>query len=157
MNKLCQLACLKIRRIGSTQQSLFLETTRTLVSSLVLSRLNYRSALLNGSPQVLLDKIQRVRDCSSRFIYKAPKYAYITPLRPRGLTFTWWGCYGLCVQRKPTELVHSVLFCSCVYFSLMALSTIFYSINAPNSSPLSHSVHTALFLSHWSFQLYISF
>ena len=22
---------------------------------------------------------------------------------PRGLTFTWWGCYGLCSQHKPKE------------------------------------------------------
>ena len=38
--------------------------------------------------------------------------------RPRGLTFTWWGCYVLCFWHKPTELAHSFLFCSCVYFCL---------------------------------------
>ena len=37
---------------------------------------------------------------------------------PRGLTFTWWGCCGLCQKHKPTELAHSFLFCSCVYFCL---------------------------------------
>ena len=37
----------------------------------------------------------------------------------------------------------------------MALSTIFYSINSPNSSLLSHSVLPTLFLPYWSFQLYI--
>ena len=76
--------------------------------------------------------------------------------RPRGLTFTWWGSYGLCVEHKPTELTHSFLFCSCVYFSLMALSAIFHSVNSPNSSLISHSVIPALFLPCWSFQLYIS-
>ena len=34
----------------------------------------------------------------------------------RGLTFTWWGCYGLCLWHKLTELAQSFLFCSCVYF-----------------------------------------
>ena len=34
----------------------------------------------------------------------------------RGLTFTWWGCRGLCFWHKPTELAHSFLFSSCVYF-----------------------------------------
>ena len=34
--------------------------------------------------------------------------------RLRGLTFTWWGCYGLCLWRRPTELAHSFLFCSWV-------------------------------------------
>ena len=38
----------------------------------------------------------------------------------------------------------------------MALSTVFHSINSPDSSPLSHSVLPVLFLPHWSFQLYIS-
>ena len=26
---------------------------------------------------------------------------------PRGLTFTWWECCGLCLWHKPTELAHS--------------------------------------------------
>ena len=41
MNKLCQLAYLKIRRIGSIRQYLSFQVTKTLVSSLVLSRLDY--------------------------------------------------------------------------------------------------------------------
>ena len=39
-------------------------------------------------------------------------------VRPRGLTFTLWGCYRLCFWYKPTELTHSFLFCSCVCFCL---------------------------------------
>ena len=39
--------------------------------------------------------------------------------RPCWLTFMWWGCfYGLCKRHKPTELAHSFLFCSFVYFCL---------------------------------------
>ena len=49
-------------------------------SSLVLSRLDYCNALLAGCPQVLLDKIQGVINCSARLIYKASKSADITPL-----------------------------------------------------------------------------
>ena len=37
---------------------------------------------------------------------------------PHGLTFTWWGCCGLCLWHKPTELAHFFLFCSCVCFYL---------------------------------------
>ena len=39
-------------------------------------------------------------------------------LIPDGLTFMWWGCYGLCLWHKPTELAHSFLLCSCVCFCL---------------------------------------
>ena len=38
----------------------------------------------------------------------------------------------------------------------MALSTLFHSINSPDSSPLSHSVLPVSFLPYWSFQLHIS-
>ena len=55
VNKLCQLAYQEIRWIGSIRQYLSAEVTRTLVYSLVLSRLDYCSALLAGCPQVLLD------------------------------------------------------------------------------------------------------
>ena len=37
---------------------------------------------------------------------------------PCGLTFMWWGCYGLCLWHKPTELAYSFLFCSCIFFFL---------------------------------------
>ena len=80
LNKLCQLAYLEIRRIGSIRQYLSVEAAKTLVSSLVLSRLDYCNAVLAGCPQVLLDKIQRVINCSARLIYKASKSAHITPL-----------------------------------------------------------------------------
>ena len=80
VNNLCQLTYLEIRRIGSVRQYLSVEATKTLVSSLVLSGLGYCNALLAGSPQVLLDKIQRVIKCSARLIYKASKSAHFTPL-----------------------------------------------------------------------------
>ena len=81
VNKLCQLAYLEIRRIGSIQQYLSAEATKTLVSSLVLSRLDYCNAVLAGSPQILLDKIQGMINCSARlYIYKAPKSTHIIPL-----------------------------------------------------------------------------
>ena len=38
-------------------------------------------------------------------------------LSPRGLNFTWWECYSLCLWHEPTELALSFfLFCSCVCF-----------------------------------------
>ena len=70
MNKLCQPTYLEIRRSSSVRQHLSVEATKTLLSSLALSRLDYCNALLAGSPQVLLDKLQRVINCSARLICK---------------------------------------------------------------------------------------
>ena len=63
VNKLCQFAYMEIKRIGSVRQYLSSEATKTLVSLLVLSRLDYCNALLAGSPQVLLGKIQGANNC----------------------------------------------------------------------------------------------
>ena len=56
------------------------EVTKTLVFSLVLCRLGYCNALLAGCPQVVLDKLERVNNCSARLICKALKCANITSL-----------------------------------------------------------------------------
>ena len=76
--------------------------------------------------------------------------------RPRGLTFTRWGCcdyvFDINHPSLPTPF-HSVL----VFISVfMAISTVFHSINSTDNSPLSLSVFPVLFLPYWSFQLYIS-
>ena len=49
---------------------------------------------------------------------------------------------------------HSVLVSISVF---VALSTVFHFINSPDNSPLSRSVLPVLFLSYWSFSLYIFF
>ena len=81
VSKLCQLAYLEIRRIGSIRQYISVEATKTLVSFPIISRLDYCNAVLAGSPQILLDKIQGMINCSARlYIYKAPKSTHIIPL-----------------------------------------------------------------------------
>ena len=58
--------------------------------------------------------------CSGGMLSK-PYFLHPSPVSesPRRLTFTWWGCYGLCLRQKPTELAHSFLFrtfvCFCLY------------------------------------------
>ena len=79
VNKLCQLAYLEVRRIGSTRQYLSFEATKTLISSLVLSWFDYLNTLFAGCPVVLHDKIQRGINCSPQLICKEPKSAHITP------------------------------------------------------------------------------
>ena len=64
----------------------------------------------------------------------------------RGLTFTWWGCYGLCPWHKPTGLAHSFYSVLVSISVFIVLSTVFHSINSPDDSPFSHSVLPALWV-----------
>ena len=72
---------------------------------------------------------------------------------PNGLT-SWWICYSLCLRHKPTELTHSFHSVLVSVSVIMALSTVFHSVNSPNNSPLL-TVLLFLFLPYWSFQLYL--
>ena len=78
--------------------------------------------------------------------------------RPRGLTFTWWGCCGLCQRHEPTELAHSFLIpFLCLFLSLWPGPFNCISFHKfSRHSPLSHSVLPVLFLPYRSCQLYIS-
>ena len=53
-----------------------------------------------------------------QFIWTAAKTLQPYRSSPHWLTFTWWGCCGLCVWHKPTELAHSFALCTYVYFCL---------------------------------------
>ena len=66
-------------------------------------------------------------------------------LSPRGLTFSWWGRFGLCLRQTPTEFAHSFYYILVSFLSLWPLSVVFHSMNSPDNSPLSHSVLLVLF------------
>ena len=56
----CSGAFLALRRTNSIRNFLTINAVKTLVCSLVLSRINYCNSLLAGLPQCLLKKIQSV-------------------------------------------------------------------------------------------------
>ena len=58
VNKICQLAFFDSCTLGSIRHLLSVKVTQTLVTSLVLSRIDYYNSLMTGPPQCLLDKLQ---------------------------------------------------------------------------------------------------
>jgi len=80
VTKICQSAYWEIRKIASIRRFLTCEATKTLVVSLVISRLDYCNILLAGLPQNLLDKIQKVLNSAARLVFKASKRDHISPL-----------------------------------------------------------------------------
>ena len=54
---ICKTAFLEIRRISTIGHYLTDDATKTLVVSLILSRINYCNSLLTGLPQSLVGKL----------------------------------------------------------------------------------------------------
>ena len=81
VSKICQSAYLELHRISSIRLVLTVDATKTLVTSLVLSHLDYCNSLLAGIPQQLIDKLQKVQICSARLIFKTSKCTHVSPLR----------------------------------------------------------------------------
>ena len=77
---------------------------------------------------------------------------------PRGLNFAWWGCYGLCQRHQPTKLAHSVYSVLVSLSVYVALSTVFHSMNSPDSDRHSvFSLCSSCFISYFCLFMKVSF
>ena len=79
ISNMFKAACMQIRHISSIHL-LTTQATKTLVCSLVLSRLDYCNSLLSGCPQYSLDKLQTVQNAAARPVCKAKKSDHIHPI-----------------------------------------------------------------------------
>ena len=68
VNFLCRSVFLELRRIGHLRRHLTVDATKKLVSSFVLSRLDYCNSLLAGLPENRLDRLQRVQNNAARLV-----------------------------------------------------------------------------------------
>ena len=80
ISKVCQSTHLELRRISSLRHVLTDKATKALVTSLVLSRLDYCNSLLSGMPQQLIEKLQKVQNCSATVLFKTSKRTHASPL-----------------------------------------------------------------------------
>ena len=80
VNNVCRMCYFEIRRIASIRHLLSEETTKTLLSAFVLSRLDYCNSLLAGSPSDLIQKLQKVQNHAARLIFRSSRRDHVTPL-----------------------------------------------------------------------------
>ena len=66
-----------IRNIGKARQYIKNNPCKILVQALVTSHLDYGNALLQGLPQVLIERLHRIQNCADRLITKSE---HITPV-----------------------------------------------------------------------------
>ena len=69
-----------IRNIGRIRSLISDDACKTLVCSLITSRIDYGNALLYGTTQSVTSKLQRVQNTAARIISRTRKYDSITPV-----------------------------------------------------------------------------
>ena len=77
---ICRSAYAELRRISSIRHLLTVNATKTLACAFILSKLDYCNCLLSGSPQYILDKLQKVQNSAARLVLKSRKHDHIQPL-----------------------------------------------------------------------------
>ena len=80
VTNICRSAYAELRRISSIRHLVTVSATKTLLSAFVLSKLDYCNSLLCGSPQFILDMLQRVQISASRLVMKSRKCDHVQPL-----------------------------------------------------------------------------
>jgi len=73
-----------LRQLRSIRRSMSRPVVQSLVTSLVLSRLDY------GNAQHLLRRLQSVMNAAARLIYSSSRFDHITPLFRELVNFTGW-------------------------------------------------------------------
>ncbi len=69
-----------LRNIGRIRKYLTEEATKTLVHSLVISRLDYGNSLLYGLPKTQIGRLQKIQNKAARLITRSPRSDHITPV-----------------------------------------------------------------------------
>ena len=80
ISNICETAYFGLGRISSVRHYLSVDATKTLVSSFVLSRLDYCRSLLAGFPKFLLKKLQRIQNNATRVILRSSKLDHVSSL-----------------------------------------------------------------------------
>lgn len=80
VNSVCRNSYAQLRHIGHIRPYLTLNATKSLVNSLVTSRIDYCNALLYGVPKQILNKLQTVQNTAARIVTRTARYDHITPV-----------------------------------------------------------------------------
>ena len=80
ISALCKSISFQLFKIGEIRKYLSVDTTATLVHSLITSRLDCANAILYGLPEKQLDRLQRIQNSAARLVAKVGKYEHIKPI-----------------------------------------------------------------------------
>jgi exonuclease III len=80
INLTCQSAWFHLRNIAKIRQYLDLASTECLVHAFITSKLDFNNSLLQGLPDILLNKLQIIQNAAARIVTGASKRDHITPI-----------------------------------------------------------------------------
>ena len=78
--KICQTAFFEVKRISSIRRFLIEDATKTLVTPYILSRLDYCNCILMGTPNSVIQPLQKIQNFAARLVPLAPRYHHSIPL-----------------------------------------------------------------------------
>ena len=100
---ICRSAYSELRRVSTIRHLLSVDSTKTLVSAFVLSRLDHCNSLLSGCPRHPLEKLQKVKNSAARLVLKVHKRDHVSPL----LRTLHWLPIQARIEHKLSTLCHS--------------------------------------------------
>ena len=77
--KICQTAYFELKRISSIRRFLTEDATKTLVTSYILSRLDYCNCLLMGTSNSVIQPLQKIQNFAARLVLLAPRHHHSAP------------------------------------------------------------------------------
>ena len=79
ITKACQNAYYHLHNIRRIRKFLSQEATCTIIHAFITSQIDYCNSLMNGLPENLIKKLQRVQNTAARLVFNLRKYDRITP------------------------------------------------------------------------------
>ena len=80
VSSICQKSYFQLRKIASVRNYLTESATKTLVTTLILSNIDYCNSLLSGITNDNLKKLQNIQNFAAKLIKRKKKHDHVTPI-----------------------------------------------------------------------------
>ena len=120
ITKACKSAYFHLHNIRRIRKYLSHDATCTIIHAFVSSQIDYCNSLMNGLPDCLIKKLQRVQNTAARLVFNLRKYDHISPafvslhwlpvkyrIEFKTLLITFKGLHGMAPQYIQEMLVES--------------------------------------------------
>ena len=127
ITSMSKAACLSLRNIGSIRKYLTKDAAETLIHSFVTSRIDRDNSLLNGVPNVQLNRLQRLQNMAARIVTRTKQSEHITPVLA--------GLHWLPVEQRVTFKLCLIVF-KCLHGQAPSYLTDLIEVYSPERSGL---------------------